>query len=81
MKKLVLGVAAASALIVMAATPTMAQVGVYAGPGGFGVGVGPVGAGVGPGPYYGEPYYGYYDYARPGWYGPHHHRWHHRYYR
>ncbi len=71
MRKLVLGVAAAAALLA-ASVPAMAQVGFYAGPGGFAVGVGR--------PYYG----GYYDYyggpgvvVRPGWgYHHHWHRWH-----
>lgn len=82
MKKLALGLIAAGALVTATALPAMAQVGVYAGPGGIGVGVGPVGVGVGPGPYYGGPYYdGYYDYAGPGvavgpgWYDGRH-RWH-----
>ncbi len=84
MKKLTLGIVAAGALVTGTALPAMAQVGVYAGPGGVGVGVGPVGVGVGPGPYYGGPYYnnGYYDYAGPGYVGPGpgwydgQHRWH-----
>jgi hypothetical protein len=83
MKKLVLGVVATGALVAAAAAPAMAQVGVYAGPGGVGVGVGPFGVGVGPayygGPYYDAPYSGYYDYApgpAPGWHG----RWHHHHY-
>lgn len=85
MRKLVLAVAAAGGLMATAALPAVAQVGVYAGPGG--IGVGPFGFGVGPGPYYyGSPYYdGYYDYAGPGvyvgpgWYDEHHrwHRYHH----
>lgn len=64
MKKLALGLVAAGALFTATAVPAMAQIGVYAGPGGIGVGVGA------PGPYYyGRPYYpydGYYNYA-PGW--------------
>ena len=86
MKKLSLGLVAAGALFIATALPAMAQVGVYAGPGGVGVGVGPFGFDVGPGPYYGGPYYGgYYDYAGPGvytgpgWYDGHH-RWHRGYY-
>jgi hypothetical protein len=84
MRKLVLGVVTAGALITAAAAPAMAQVGVYAGPRGVGVGVGPFGVDVGPGPYYGGPYYaapynGYYDYA-PGWHGGPH-RLHQRHYR
>jgi len=83
MKKLVLGVVATGALLAAAAAPAMAQVDVYAGPGGVGVGVGPFGVGVGPGPYYGGPYYGapysgYYDYApgpAPDWHGGPR-RWH-----
>jgi len=69
MRKLVLGITAAAALLA-ASAPAMAQVGFYAGPGGVGIGVG--------GPYYG----GYYDYyggpvVRPGWgYYHHWHRWH-----
>jgi hypothetical protein len=82
MRKLALGLVAAGAVFAATAAPAMAQVGVYAGPGGIGVGVGPVGVGVGPGPYNGGPYYdGYYDYAGPGayvgpgWYDGQH-RWH-----
>jgi hypothetical protein len=61
MRKIVLGVAAAGALFAATAVPALAQVGVYAGPGGLGVELGA------PGYYYGAyPYYGYYDYA-PGW--------------
>lgn len=71
MKKLALGIAAAGALLV-ASVPAMAQIGVYAGPGGFSVGVGA--------PYYGPGYpygYGYYDYyGGPRWH--HWHHWHHR---
>jgi hypothetical protein len=86
MRKLVLGVVAAGTLVAAAAAPAMAQVDVYAGPGGVGVGVGPFGAGIGPGPYYNDRYYaapyrGYYDYApgpRPGWRGGPD-RWHHPY--
>jgi len=52
MKKLALGLVAAGALFTATAVPDMAQIGVYAGPGGIGVGVGA------PGPYYyGRPYY------------------------
>jgi len=75
MRKLVLSIAAAAALLTAVAAPAMAQVGFYAGPGGFGVGIGA--------PYYGYP--GYYDYyyggpgvvVAPG-YGWHRgwHRWH-----
>jgi hypothetical protein len=72
MRKFALATVAAGTLIAAAAAPAMAQLGVYAGPGGVGVGVGPVGVGVGPA-YYGP---GYYNYA-PGYYGPH--RWHHHY--
>ena len=81
MKKLALGLIAAGALFTATAVPAMAQVGVYAGPGGFSVGVGV------PGPYYYGPYYGgppyyngYYNYA-PGWRAGHwhgHHADHHR---
>jgi hypothetical protein len=61
MKKIALGLVAASAIFT--AVPAMAQIGFYAGPGGLGVGVGA------PGPYrgcgYGYPcerrYYDYYD--------------------
>jgi hypothetical protein len=52
MRKLALGIVAAATLLTVAA-PAMAQVGVYAGPGGVGVQVGT--------PYYGYPN-GYYDY-------------------
>jgi hypothetical protein len=72
MRKLALGVVAAGALIATAVAPAMAQIGVYAGPGGIGVGVGA--------PYYYGPYDGYYGYAGPGWYG-HPYGWHHHYYR
>jgi hypothetical protein len=82
MRKLAFSIVAACTLITAAAAPAMAQVGVYAGPGGIGVGVGPFGVGVGPGPYYGGPYYAApnygYNYA-PGWHGGPH-RWHHHYY-
>jgi hypothetical protein len=63
MKKLALGLVAAGALITATAVPALAQVGLYAGPGGIGVGIGAPG-------YYGGPYPygGYYDYA-PGWDG------------
>jgi len=71
MRKLALGIAAATALMA-ASVPAMAQVGFYAGPAGIDIGVGP--------PVY-QPY-GYYDYyggpgvvVAPG-YGYHHH-WHH----
>jgi hypothetical protein len=71
MRKLALGIVAATALMA-ASAPAMAQVGFYAGPGSVGIGVG--------GPYYGGgPYYdGYYDYGgpvvvRPGW--GHYHHW------
>lgn len=73
MRKFVLGIAAAAALLT-ASMPAMAQVGFYVGPGGVGIGVG--------GPYYGGG--GYYDYyggpvvVRPGWDRGHRwHRWHH----
>jgi hypothetical protein len=73
MRKLALGMVAAATLLT-AAVPAMAQVGFYAGPGGFGVGVGA--------PYYAP--YGYYDYYRgpgvyvaPGWRYRHWHHWHH----
>jgi hypothetical protein len=68
MRKLALGIIAA-ATILTAAAPAMAQVGFYAGPGGFGVGVGPP---------YGYPNgYGYYDYnGGPYWHGhPYYHHW------
>jgi hypothetical protein len=73
MRKFALGVVAAATLLT-AAVPAMAQVGFYAGPGGFGVGVGA--------PYYGGGYpYGYYDYYGGGpdvyWQGhPYRHHWH-----
>jgi len=77
MRKLILGVAAAAALFAATAVPALAQVGVYAGPGGFGVELGAPGYYYDAYPYYG--YNGYYDYA-PGWDGyyahPGWHRWH-----
>jgi len=61
MKKLEIGLVATGTLFTATAVPAMAQIGVYAGPGGVGIGVGA------PGPYYYDgpgPYYpGYYDYA------------------
>jgi hypothetical protein len=85
MRKIAIGLVAAAA--VLTAAPAMAQIGVYAGPGGVGVGVGA------PGPYYrcGYDYpcnRGYYDYydggpavtfgVGPGWQeGWHGHHWHH----
>jgi len=60
MKKLALGAVAAGGLVAATAVPALAQVGVYAGPGGISVGVGT------PGYYYGGRYRGYYNYA-PGW--------------
>jgi hypothetical protein len=70
MRKLALGIFAAATLLA-ASAPAMAQVGFYAGPGGFGVGVGA--------PYYGPRYYDYYGgpgvYVAPDW--RYHHRWHH----
>lgn len=76
MRKLALGVVAAATLLT-AAVPAMAQVGIYAGPGGVGVGFG--------GPYWGgHPYGGYYDYyggprvrVVPGWRYRHWHNWRH----
>jgi hypothetical protein len=85
MKKLALGLVAAGALVAATAVPALAQVGIYAGPGGFSVELGA------PGYYYGgpAPYYsgGYYDYApgwddgyrvygQPGWHGYHFHGHH-----
>lgn len=87
MKKLALGLVAAATIFT--AVPAMAQIGVYAGPGGVGFGV------AAPGPYAydcgypGYPCGGYYDYyagpsvsfgVGPGWYGHHgwHGHWHHR---
>lgn len=73
MRKLALGLVAGATLLA-AAVPAMAQVGFYAGPGGFGVGVG--------GPYYGygPGYYDYYGgpgvYVAPGWRYRHWHHWH-----
>lgn len=71
MRKIAFGIVAAATLLTAAAVPAMAQVGIYAGPGGVGVDIGPQ-------PGYGYPY-GYYDYyggpgvvVTPGW-----HRWHH----
>ena len=73
MRKLALGIVAATALMAVSA-PAMAQVGFYAGPGGIEVGVGP--------PAYGTAPYGYYDYyggpnvvVAPRW-----HHWHHWHY-
>ncbi|MGA8820239.1 MAG: hypothetical protein WB624_23365 [Xanthobacteraceae bacterium] len=73
MRKLALGIVAATALMAVSA-PAMAQVGFYAGPSGIEVGVGP--------PAYGPAPYGYYDYyggpnvvVAPGWH--HWHHWHH----
>ena len=64
MKRLALGLVAAGALVTTTAVPALAQIGVYAGPGGFDIGIGTPGYYYGgPGPYYGG---GYYDYA-PGW--------------
>ena len=75
MKKLTFGAIAAAALVAATAAPALAQVGVYAGPGGIGVDVGT------PGYYYGEPHRGYYDYA-PGSRAYRHHGWygHRQYY-
>ena len=79
MKRLALGLVAAGALVTATAVPALAQVGVYAGPGGSGVGIGAPGYYYGgPGPHYGG---GYYDYApgwEPGW-GRHGHPGWHRY--
>jgi hypothetical protein len=77
MKRLALGLVAAGALITATAVPALAQVDVYAGPGGVGVALG------GPHYYAPGPYYGYYNYApgyrvygHPGWYAYHHrHHW------
>jgi hypothetical protein len=77
MMKLALGAITAGALVAATAAPALAQVGVYAGPGGIGVDVGR------PGYSYGGPYRGYYNYA-PGWRAYRHHGWygyHHYYYR
>ena len=70
MKKLLLGLVAAGALVTATAVPALAQVDVYVGPGGFSIGT----PGYYPGYYYGSPYYrpGYYAYApgyryHPGW--------------
>jgi hypothetical protein len=72
MKKLALGIVAAATLLT-AAAPAMAQVRIYAGPGGVGVQVGA--------PYYGYPH-GYYDYyggpgvvVAPGWHRRGHRHW------
>jgi len=81
MKKLALGIVAGGALLTACALPALAQVGVYAGPGGIGFEFGAPG-------YYGapyQPYAGYYDYApgrawygHPGWHGHYHgHYYHH----
>lgn len=83
MKELTLAIATAGLLA--AAVPAMAQVGFYAGPGGFSVGVGA------PGPYsrdcgsWNNWCRGYYDYyggpnvvvRSGGWHGRHYHHWHH----
>jgi|ERR1700685_1369713 hypothetical protein len=63
MKKLVLGVATAAALLT-AAAPAMAQVGVQVGPFGFGVGPGPYSGNCGWNNYCGNG--GYYDYYGGG---------------
>ena len=71
MRKLALSIAAAGAVVAATAVPASAQVGVYAGPGGFGVELG------GPGIYFGDPGYAY-RYYEPGWNGGYHARpaWH-----
>ena len=84
MKKIALGLVAATSLLV--AAPAMAQVGFYAGPGGVGVGVGV----PGPAPYYGyggcgpygnAPCYDYYNGpdvvigGGPVWHGHGYHHW------
>jgi hypothetical protein len=75
MKKIALGIVAAATLFTATAVPAMAQVGIYAGPGGIGIGVGPP---VYDG-YYGSRYYDYYGgpgvVVTPG-YG-HYRHWHH----
>ena len=75
MKTLALGAIAAGALVAATAVPALAQVGVYAGPGGVGVDIGAPSHDYGPGPYY----RGYYDHA-PGWNSDprfyRHHGWH-----
>ena len=74
MRKIALGVAAVSVIVAATAVPALAQVGVYAGPGGFGVELGA------PGVYYGDPGYAY-GYNEPGWNGDYHARpaWHGHY--
>jgi hypothetical protein len=77
MRKLTLGAIAAGALVAATAVPALAQVGVYAGPGGIGVDIGT------PGHSYGGPYHGYDNYA-PEWRAQRHYGWyghHHQYYR
>jgi hypothetical protein len=63
------------AIVAATAVPALAQVGVYAGPGGFGVELGA------PGVYYAAPGYAY-RYNEPGWNGYYAHpAWHgHRHY-
>jgi hypothetical protein len=75
MKKLAFGAIAAAALVAATAAPALAQVGVYAGPGGIGVDLGT------PGYNRGGPYRGYYNYA-PGSRAYRHHGWsgHRQYY-
>ncbi len=77
MKRFALGVIAAGALFTATAVPALAQVGVYAGPGGFSIGIGAPGYYGGPGPYYGGGYYNYAPGWEPGgaWHG--HPGWHH----
>jgi hypothetical protein len=62
MKKLALGAIAAGALVAATAVPALAQVDVYAGPGGVGVEIGAPGYDYGRSPYH----RGYYNHA-PGW--------------
>jgi hypothetical protein len=62
MKKLALGAIAAGALVAATAVPALAQVDVYAGPGGVGVEIGAPGYDYGRGPYH----RGYYNHA-PEW--------------
>lgn len=74
MRKLALSIATVGAIVAATAVPALAQVGVYAGPGGFGVELGA------PGVYYDDPGYAY-GYNEPGWNGDYHARpaWHGHY--
>jgi hypothetical protein len=74
MRKLALGLVAAGALITATAVPALAQVDVYAGPGGVGIGIGAPGYHHG---YHGAPDRRGYAYE-PGY--RYHHGWREHYY-